>query len=183
MSIARDVVVHVLAFFLPFRLAQSLRKRYAGIDRKPADHNTTSRADALALRTTDDVGTRIVAHGETRSIHEPEGSDHSSGGVDEPNIEDIQSSSAGDGIQTSRCTWDFETVLEEERKRREQYKKQRDLVFRRVLAAVGGPLIDPAELPPDILRAWEARKDEAEAEAREAEQRRRDREVHGLLPS
>lgn len=181
MSIARDVI-NLVAFLL-FRLSQSLRKRFAGIDRKRADHDTTAGADAPALRTTNDAGTRIVAHVETRSINEREGSDHGRGGVDEPNFEDIHPSSARHGIQVSSRTWDFEAILEEERKRREHHKRQKGLVFRRVLAAIGGPLIDPAELPPDILRAWEARQDEAEAEAREAEQRRRDREVHDLVPS
>lgn len=64
----------------------------------------------------------------------------------------------------------FDSILEEQRSKEKQLQARKECTFQRVLSALGGPAMDSASLPPDVLLAWETRNEKiaiAEEKAKE----------------
>lgn len=69
------------------------------------------------------------------------------------------------GIQEPDPSWTFETMLQEQRWKEVQHEAQKERTFLRVLSALGSPTEHAADLPPDVLAAWEARNENLVMEA------------------
>lgn len=68
----------------------------------------------------------------------------------------------------------FDSILEEQRSKEKQLDARKESTFRRVLSALGGPAMDHAALPADVLLAWETRNEKltiAEEKAKETQQK------------
>lgn len=68
----------------------------------------------------------------------------------------------------------FDSILEEQRSKEKQLEARKECTFRRVLSALGGPAMDSASLPPDVLLAWETRNEKiaiAEEKAKQTQQK------------
>lgn len=86
---------------------------------------------------------------------------------------------------TNGPAWDFETFLEEQRRKEVQHDDRKEKVFQKVLSALGdnGDVSDAAELPPNIVQAWIARKEKLSAEAENAQKRKQKLEVRRAINS
>lgn len=75
--------------------------------------------------------------------------------------------------------WDFESFLEEQRRKDLQHDDRKEKAFQRVLSALGanGDLSDAPELPPEIVQAWGARNEKLSLEAGNAQKRQQKLEV------
>lgn len=84
---------------------------------------------------------------------------------------------------TNEPAWDFESFLEEQRRKEVQHDDRKEKVFQKVLSALGGngDVSGAPELPPEIVQAWGARNEKLSAEARNAQKRQQKFEVRNAV--
>ena len=78
-------------------------------------------------------------------------------------------------------SWTFEAMLKEQRRKEVQHEAQRERTFQRVLSALGGPTGDAADLPPNVVSAWEARNEKLVTEAENTKLRQQKLKVCWVL--
>lgn len=83
------------------------------------------------------------------------------------------SSPSPQSSSTNEPAWDFESFLEEQRRKEAQHDDRKEKAFQKVLSALGGngDLSRAPELPPEIVQAWGARNEKLSAEAGKAQKR------------
>lgn len=88
-------------------------------------------------------------------------------------------SSSSSSPSTSEPAWDFESFLEEQRRKEVQHDFRKEKAFQKVLSALGGSgdAFGAPELPPEIVQAWGARNEKLSVEAGNVQKRQQKLEV------
>lgn len=101
---------------------------------------------------------------------------------DQPGDVDIEYAGAANVLEPS-SPWSFDAFLRDQEQKELQHEARKEQTFQRVLSALGGPTKIETELPPDVLLAWESRKDKKTPNFENDQRRKRELEVCITRPS
>lgn len=76
-------------------------------------------------------------------------------------------------LEGGESNWSFEAFMTEQRLQETRHDANKERAFEKVLSCLGGPTVEAAELSPDVLSAWQARKEKLAVTEQRAEETKR----------